>query len=121
MNITETPWEAVPMTGGVSRSLGPGWVVNSTKQPDTSYGLPERVADFYGLSAQQNAERTAGCVNACVGIATPEDVTTYLEIARRALQEADLFDQCAEEMDLSDAEMLRLRDQLSAALGTVDV
>jgi len=40
------------------------------------------------------------------------DMNTYLEIARRALADGDLFDEMAGRMDLSDAEMVRLRDQL---------
>jgi len=41
----------------------------------------------------------------------------WLEIARFALRDADLFDQFAQEFDLSDEEMLRLRDTLDLFLG----
>lgn len=43
---------------------------------------------------------------------TEEELVTYLEIARMALRDGDFFDDCAEEMDLSDAEMVALRDKL---------
>lgn len=43
---------------------------------------------------------------------TEEELVTYLEIARMALRDGDFFDACAEEMDLSDAKMQRLRDKL---------
>ena len=40
------------------------------------------------------------------------DVKAYLEIAHVALRDADLADFMADRLDLSDAEMLRLREQL---------
>ena len=40
------------------------------------------------------------------------DTVSLLEVARIALRDADMFDQCADEMDLSDEEMIRLRDLL---------
>jgi hypothetical protein len=40
------------------------------------------------------------------------DSLVYLEVARRALADADLFDEMAASLDISDAEMIRLREQL---------
>ena len=40
------------------------------------------------------------------------DTVSLLEVARIALRDADMFDQCAGEMDLSVEEMIRLRDLL---------
>ena len=45
------------------------------------------------------------------------DLTAYLEIARRALSDGEIFDEMAEKLDISDAEMLRLRDQLDDYMG----
>ena len=41
-----------------------------------------------------------------------DDLITYLEIARMALADGDFFDQTAIDLDLSDSEMIRLRDNL---------
>jgi ATP phosphoribosyltransferase regulatory subunit HisZ len=41
-----------------------------------------------------------------------DNLITYLEAARVALGDADLFDSIADQLDLADAEMIRLRDQL---------
>jgi hypothetical protein len=43
-----------------------------------------------------------------------DDLITYLEAARVAL--ADAFDHLAEQLDLSDEEMIRLRDNLQTYL-----
>jgi ATP phosphoribosyltransferase regulatory subunit HisZ len=45
------------------------------------------------------------------------DVLVYLEVARVALGDADIFDGVAESLDLSDDEMLRLREQLTEFMG----
>jgi len=45
------------------------------------------------------------------------DIITYLEVARFALADADTFDYIAEELDLSDAELIRLRENLQSYLG----
>lgn len=45
-------------------------------------------------------------------------LTTYLEMARRAM--AEIPDSLAAEMDISDDEFTRLRDQLQAHLGEVE-
>lgn len=42
---------------------------------------------------------------------------SWLEITRIALRDADLFDVAAAEMDLSDEEMMRLRDALEQFMG----
>ena len=42
---------------------------------------------------------------------------SWLEIARIALRDADLFDLIAQEMDLSDEEMMQLRDTLEEFMG----
>ena len=42
-----------------------------------------------------------------------EELVTYLEIARIALADAETFDRCAEQMDISDSEMQRLREKLT--------
>lgn len=44
------------------------------------------------------------------------DIITYLEVARFALADADTFDYIAEELDLSDAELIRLRENLQSYL-----
>lgn len=41
------------------------------------------------------------------------DLLVYLEAARVALSDADTFDSLAESLDLSDAEMKRLAEQLT--------
>jgi hypothetical protein len=41
-----------------------------------------------------------------------DDLITYLEIARVALADGEFFDQTAIDLDLSDKEMIRLRDNL---------
>ena len=40
------------------------------------------------------------------------DAVVILEVARRALADGELFDEMAEKLDISDAEMRRIRDQL---------
>ena len=42
---------------------------------------------------------------------------SWLEIARIALRDADLFDRAAEELALSDEEMASLRDTLDQFMG----
>ena len=42
---------------------------------------------------------------------------SWLEVARIALRDADLFDMAAVEMDLTDEEMMRLRDTLEQFMG----
>lgn len=42
---------------------------------------------------------------------------SWLEVARIALRDADLFDMAAAEMDLTDEEMMRLRDTLEQFMG----
>lgn len=42
---------------------------------------------------------------------------SWLEIARIALRDADLFDMAAEELALNDEEMLNLRDTLDQFMG----
>jgi len=42
------------------------------------------------------------------------DRLVYYELARRALADADTFDEMAAELDLTDEEMGRLRSQLDA-------
>ena len=46
-----------------------------------------------------------------------EDLVTYLEIARRGLADAELFDEMAKKLDISDEEMIRLREQLDSYMG----
>lgn len=48
-----------------------------------------------------------------------EDITTYLEIANEALKDGNFFDHCAEALDTSDEEMVRLREQLQKHMGAV--
>lgn len=43
-------------------------------------------------------------------------LVSWLEVARLALCDADFFDLAAQEMDLSDEEMQRLRDSLESFL-----
>lgn len=45
-----------------------------------------------------------------------DNLITYLEAARVALADADAFDHLAEQLDLSDEEMIRLRDNLQTYL-----
>ena len=45
-----------------------------------------------------------------------DNLITYLEAARVAFSDADVSDGIAEQMDISDAEMIRLRDQLQSFL-----
>ena len=49
-----------------------------------------------------------------------DNLTAYLEIARYALKDADIFDEMAEKLDISDREMLHLRDQLESFMGKED-
>jgi hypothetical protein len=49
---------------------------------------------------------------------TPEQELQLLEIAWRCLADGDMFDQMAEKLDLSDSEMLKLRDALENYLLT---
>ena len=48
------------------------------------------------------------------------DTLACLEIARAALADADLFDDMALTLDLSDDEMSDLRDRLEDYLGIID-
>jgi len=45
-----------------------------------------------------------------------DDLITYLEIARVAFADADIFDHIADQLDLSDEEMIRLRENLQTYL-----
>ena len=46
-----------------------------------------------------------------------DDVLTYLEAARVALADEDVFDWLADRLDISDDEMIRLQEQLNEYLG----
>lgn len=43
---------------------------------------------------------------------SPDNIVNLLEAARVALADADIFDELADQMDLSDDEMVALRDKL---------
>jgi hypothetical protein len=45
-----------------------------------------------------------------------DDLITYLESARVAFADADIFDHIADQLDLSDEEMIRLRENLQTYL-----
>jgi hypothetical protein len=47
-----------------------------------------------------------------------ENLTTILEAARIAFADSDLFDQLAEDLDLSDEAMLEIRDGLQTYLNS---
>ena len=48
---------------------------------------------------------------------TSSEMTTVLELARRCLADADLFDEMAEELDMSDSCMSELRDKIIGITG----
>jgi hypothetical protein len=49
-----------------------------------------------------------------------ENIIIYLEAARLALADADIFDYIAEQLDISDDELIDLRDDLQKYLGCVE-
>lgn len=96
-----------------------------------------QLPDVHGVVVQEVEEADEGdeakvidwaAVEAAVGSEEPtptspapfpwerSDANTYMEIARRALTDAELFDRMVEELDISDEDMQRLRDQLQTFL-----
>jgi hypothetical protein len=49
-----------------------------------------------------------------------ENIITYLEAARVAIADADIFDHIAEQLDISDEELIRLREDLQKYLGSCE-
>jgi hypothetical protein len=47
-----------------------------------------------------------------------ENITIYLEAARVAMADADIFDHIAEQLDISDEELIWLREDLQKYLGS---
>ena len=48
---------------------------------------------------------------------TDEEFVEIMELARIALADADIFDDMAEKLDLSDAYMIKLRDKIEKFMG----
>ena len=47
---------------------------------------------------------------------TQEEILTILEAARVAMADGDVFDMLARKMDISDDEMIRIREKLTKAM-----
>lgn len=61
-------------------------------------------------------EHTAHAAQTPVKAFTRAELLTILEAARTALADADIFDGIAEQMDVSDSELSRLREKLTSYL-----